>query len=492
MKDPIDLFSNIESYSNNKKINVFHTHIEISPYKKGEYFDLEKTLSVWNQVSPKYGKYEPLLYFIENDTIYIPKGVNTDVLERHFNCKVTNNYQPSRCQRMFDKYDIKLGPKDKIQEQSIDFLSQNRLPYCQYSLNLETSGGKTYCAIASFTKLNEKTLIIVNREYLSSHWKSEILKFTTIPEERIIQLDTDKIKKVIEYELEADVYIVLHQSLQAYARQNSWNDVNEFMSLAGIGIKIYDEAHEFISSSFIIDCFTNVKRTFYLTATLARSQYNENKMFKIMMSSACKFNDAMEEKEKKIHYIPLLYRSEIPIHYVIGMRTKSHGFSSYKFIDSALKNDPSNSFLNALYYALNESVERGNQILIVTPKKESVIQIEKFVRNIVGNSLSIGTIFSDNSAEKNLQNQSCDIISSTIKSCGTGFNPPNLQTIICGEPHTSEIMTHQLKGRLDRFKGEDTYFYDLIDKTIPHMQKIRNLHKDYMSTISKEVTEVDL
>ena len=478
-----------------KRIDVFHTHIEVSPYTKGEYFELEKALSRWEQKTKKFGKYEPVAYFINNETLYLPKGINIEILENKFGCKATINYNFGiKEQKMSNKYDVLLPPKDEIQDESVKFLTSSEefrgtAPFCQYTLNLETSGGKTYCAINSFTKMGVKTLVIVNREYLSSHWKSEVMHFTNIPEDRIIQVDGSTIPKILEAEIEGDVYIMMHQTIQTYARTNGWREIDEFMRIAGIGVKIYDEAHEFISSIFLIDCFTNVKKTFYLTATFGRSNRQENKVFHLMLSSSCKFDDKSMERDKKIHYIVVNYKSNIPMKYVTGMKG-AHGFSAYKFIDAAIKHDSERKILHAIRYALSEALEHDGQILLITPKKESVEFMADFVSKMVGNSRTLGTIFSNNSEEVNLQNQNCDIICSTIKSCGTGFNPPNLQTIICAEPHSSRLMTHQLKGRLDRFKGQDTYFYDILDSNIPFMDNIKGYHLKELSKFAKEMNEV--
>ena len=478
------------------RIDVFHTHIEVSPYKKGDFKELEKVLSRWVQLNRKYGRYEPVGYIIENDTLYIPKGINIDTLENHFGEPVTVNYTATKSFKMSDKYDVIVGPRDKIQEKSIEFLTgtgdyYSRSGYCQYTLNLETAGGKTYCAIASLTKLGRKTLVIVNREILAFHWKKEIVKFTNIPEDRIMNVDTDSFKRVIECEMDADVYIIMHQTIQTYAKNYGWNDINEFMAIAGIGLKIYDEAHEFMTSTFMIDAHTNVERTFYLTATLGRSNAQENRCLNIILSASVKFDDKGEFKKQHIHYHPVLYRSSIPMK-VVTMMKNGKGFSAYKFIDGALKFDPANKFLYAVKYCILEAIGNRGQILLLSPKKESVEILEKFVREIVGIEYTVGTIYSNNTADKNHKNQMCDIIVSTIKSCGTGFDPPNLQTIICGEPHTSRIMTHQLKGRLDRFDGDDTYFYDLIDLNIPFMDNVRVAHSRMLEPMCKEVLEIEI
>ena len=478
-----------------KRIDVYHTHIEVYPYSKGEFFELEKTLSRWDQISKTYGQYRPIAYYIENGVLYIPKGINIEVLESKFGCKATINLKATKAMKMSSEYQVKIDPRSEVQRKSISFLTgtdeyHSRSGYCQYCLNLETSGGKTYCAISAMAKLGVKTLIFVNREILVHHWKKEIMKFTDIPDEKIMLIDTESISRILEYELDADVYIVMHQTVQAFAKNNSWNDIKEFMSIAGIGIKIYDEAHEFMSSIFTIDCNTNVAKTFYLTATLGRSNRQENKCLNIMLSASAKFNDSDEVKRKHIHYHPIIFQSAIPLKLIALMKT-GHGFSSYKYVVAALKYDIKHQYLNAIKYCIEESAGREGQILIVTPMKDAVRAIEEYVESLAcARHASVGTIFSDNPEEVNLDNQHCDIIISTIKSCGTGFNPPNLQTIICGEPHTSRIMTHQLKGRLDRFKGDATYFYDLIDKSIPFMDNVESAHQKELEPMCAEVAPI--
>ena len=49
-----------------RRIDVYHTHIEIFPYKKGEFFDLEKVLSRWDQISKKFGKEMANKLFVTN------------------------------------------------------------------------------------------------------------------------------------------------------------------------------------------------------------------------------------------------------------------------------------------------------------------------------------------------------------------------------------------------------------------------------------------
>lgn len=477
------------------RIDVYHTHIEVYPYTKGDCFELEKMLSKWVQINSKRGKYEPVGYLIQNRVLYLPKGINIQSLEATFQSIATLHKEPNKAEKMLERYSVMVPPRSEVQTESVDFLSSNNkfssgASYCQYTLNLETAGGKTYCGIAAFTKLGLKTIVIVNREFLSTHWKKEIMHFTTIREDRIMMLDSDMMKKVMNGEADADVYIAMHQSLQSFARKHGWYELNELFKICGIGVKVYDEAHEFMSSIFKIDCFTNVKKTFYLTATLGRSDKKEHRILNTMLSASYKYDDKSETKVKRIQYFIIWYNGCIPMQYVIAMKN-SKGFSPYKYIEAALGLDPANGLKSAFIYALGLALEHRGQILIVTPKKKSVIYIAELVRFVIGENRTIGTIFSDNSEEVNHQNQFCDIISSTIKSCGTSFNPPRLQTIICMEPHKSSIMTHQLKGRLDRFPGdEDTYFYDIFDMNIGEMKFMEIEHRRTMESFAKNITEI--
>lgn len=468
----------------NKTLNVYYTHCEIHPYKKGEFFPLEKSLSKWDQKTLKYGEWVPVGYFIEDETLYLPKGVSIDALESDFGLTPTVNIPKRKSQDMSDKYDVLYPPRSEVQAESVKFLTAGS--YNQYCLNLETSGGKTYCAIASLAIIGKKTIVLVNRELLADHWKSEIMKFTNIPGEKIMRVTSDNIDDVIEYEREADVYIAMHQTIQAYVRANGWESLNTFMEMAGIGLKIFDECHEYIKSMFYIDAHTNIARTFYLTATVGRSNTNERAVLNTILARSVRYTN-LSDVERKINYIAIKYKSEIPMKYITSCRTMK-GFSPVKYIDVALEKDPQKYIMQALDYVMAESVSRNGQILIVVPKKSAVKYIYDVLnRVIVGKT--VGTIYSDNTKEVNLRNQTCDVIVSTIKSCGTGFNPPNLQTLICMEPHSSEIVTHQLKGRLDRCKEDESYFYDILDEAFTDISRMGWKHMKYFKNVAISVDE---
>ena len=54
------------------EVRIFHSHIEVYPYEKGECPTIEKMLSKYIKMNNGYGKYEPMAYYIENNKEFSP------------------------------------------------------------------------------------------------------------------------------------------------------------------------------------------------------------------------------------------------------------------------------------------------------------------------------------------------------------------------------------------------------------------------------------
>ena len=50
------------------EIRVFHSHIEVFPYKEGDCPEIEKMMSVWD---PKTFKRDKIGFYILNDVLYL-------------------------------------------------------------------------------------------------------------------------------------------------------------------------------------------------------------------------------------------------------------------------------------------------------------------------------------------------------------------------------------------------------------------------------------
>lgn len=483
------------------EIRVFQTHVEVYPYTKGDWPDMEKFYSIFVTRGPR-SFYKPFCYFIEGKTLYLPKGVNILSLEVALGVQATYVRTSTKFDKMSKPYCLKSSPKES-QIDAIKFLTSsdrflNTARYSQFVLQCPTSFGKTYCCIASVVRLGVKAAIFTTKETLVDHWRDEFLLHTNIPSDKIVLIQGHaSMEKVISGEINGDVYVITHQSINSAVRIHGKAFVTEFFECAGIGVKVIDEVHEYLASTMKIDCITNIWKNFYLSGTLARSRYRETKILLSMFSSAASYEPPANDSsaELKLIYIQTYYKSTLPEEFVITMKGR-YGFSAYKFIESSIQHDDSQAILSAIISILDKHIREEpdrypGQILLVTPSKNSV---EFFYRTLLRRYRDVGKIYSDVSSEERADAMSKRIICSTIKSCGTGFNVPNLQTVICGEPHMSHILTKQLKGRLDRYSvpGKDVYFYDLFDMNIPYFEDIQKAHLRVLKNYAKKIDTIFL
>ena len=61
-----------------KEFRIFPTHMEIHPYKKGEYPGLEKMCSTSFDMTTHSRK--PIGFVIEDDTLFVPRGVSINYI----------------------------------------------------------------------------------------------------------------------------------------------------------------------------------------------------------------------------------------------------------------------------------------------------------------------------------------------------------------------------------------------------------------------------
>lgn len=455
------------------EIRVFHSHIEVYPYNEGDCPQIEKMLSKYIRVgnNNNYGKYEPMAFYVENNILYLPRGINASLLEKYFNAT------PVPVAKYDDYTKIKKGvalypPKSKIQEKSIDFLCGTNdyvysSRYSQLGLNIDTGDGKTFGTVTAILKMKIKAIIITHQEKLKSQWISTFSDMTSFPIENLCNISgTGVIDDIMKGKINAEIYCVNHQTIAAYAREHGWTSIRKFFQKIKVGIKVFDEAHKFFENIFMIDNFSNTYKTIYLTATFGRSDAKEKSIYNKAFSSLARFGEETinyEEKRKHIIFVVVYYKSK-PAYGILPTVKNKFGFSSYKYIDYALSEE-SNSLRKVLYQILEKTKNIEGKTLILSPKTESVDIIAKNVEDYTGKE--VGIIHSKNGVSNNEESKTKDIISSTIKSVGEGVDIKGLRILIDLEPVTSKLLADQVRGRLREYsEDDDTYLFYPVDTTI--------------------------
>lgn len=483
-----------------KKIRVYHTHIEISPYELGENERFERMLSIW--IDAEY-RFDPIGYHVHNNILYIPRGVDTYILQKEFNSTPFIVRKPDEYEIITDRIDMKLPPKNRIQEESIDFLTGegdfvNTTSYSQQALILDTGDGKTYTTTNAITKLKMKAIIITHQDKIKQQWIETFLSKTTVDKNRLINISgSDAIERIMKNRLEGDFYFVNHQTLNSYGKHNGWDAIQKFFKKISVGVKVFDEAHLSFKNVLLIDFFTNTKKTFYLTANFGRSDSKEERLFKKCFASVYKFGEHTknyEEKRKHIVYVPVLYQSN-PSFNQLQMASNMYGFSVLGFIKYALYEDYDNTMIHNFFEIFDIANRLEGKILITVPKIDDTKYIQDLIIKKYKNlNKTVMTINSKNSKEENdTAKIDADIICSTIKSCGTGVDIQGLRVVINLEPFSSNITTNQLSGRLREYSEEkDTYFFDLIDTAFPTCERQYKTKLSYLKKKCKAIKVMKL
>ena len=478
-----------------REIKVYRTHIEVFPYMQGECKSIEDSYSVYD---PIFYKTIPVAYTVYNDTLYLPRGTSIPYLERTFGTKAVLDGSSDLIKSIKIKSIIE--PRSRIQREAVDFLcSKDRFTKGEYkpqlSLNLEPGDGKTIAAILSICKKYKcKTIIILHQTKLKNQWRAEFHKASNISDDKIVDIvGSNMMDQIANKDISGDIYLVNHQTIHAYAALYGWDKVKKFFAVTGIGLKVFDEAHKYFSNIMFIDFFSNTNKTIYLTATFTRTQYKEKYMFKRAFSNCYRFGEETSNYEEKRHHVIdyyVMYNSNPDPSIVPGMYNK-YSISSFKYIDYSLHYDENMMMYKVIKMVIDKTKALRGKTIITSPKIESSEIIANYIANNFDKTVSI--VNSSKSREDNESATNADIISSTIKSLGTGIDIKGLRILINVEPFTSEANMTQLKGRLREFSSDDdTFFFDIVDVGFTDIKRMGEIRKRTMKKFAKEIRIIDL
>ena len=479
--------------SSSKTIRVYRSHIEVYPYAEGECPQIEKMYSKWDDVSHSYIR---IAYYISDNILYLPRGTNLSQLAHLFNCTPILVPKSDQSQKLSNPIEMRYGPRDRIQTESIEFLTcsgnfTKGLQHSQFGLNLDTGAGKTFCMISAIAVLNLKAIIITHKTNLKKQWIDEFLSKSDISEDAIMDIDgSADIEAIMCGEKSADIYMVNHQTITSYARNNSWEKVHLFFKKIAVGIKVVDEAHKYFQNSLMLDFFSDVKMSYYLTATFTRSDPKEIRIFQKAYSSLYRYGEETinyEEVRKYIVLCVVMYRSHPDFSVVKKIVNGAYGFNSYRYIDYTLKQDTQHTMMKVIKKIIDRVENIEGKILITSPKIESVELIAKELK--YETDKSIGVVCSKYTNEENKDViKNADIISSTIKGLGEGDDIKGLRILINTEPIGSKALVDQLRGRLREYsKEEDTYMFYLIDTSIGYTYEMFKRVKSVFDKKCKEI-----
>lgn len=470
-------------------IEVKHSSIVIHNYKLGDCSKLEKLLSAWDNVSFNY-IWQNFYYNEEDQTLIIPRGMDIKYIQYLFQDKeLFVNKVPAKSNKA--TFTCTIEPRDKDQIDSINFLTDTT--NSQKMLSLNTGEGKTYCTINALSQLKKRAMIIVDKDKIMQQWKSEILKFTDLEEDDIYLISgSQSINKIMDNKSDPNykIFIASHRTLASYAGEN-WDAITRFFNKIKIGCKVFDEAHVEVKNIFMLDSFTNVAQTIYLTATPSRSNPLEDKVYQLSFKEMPKYGleNKFNEPHNIIYYIS--YDSKPEMSVVARCKTKrgfdTNTFSNYTF------NQNYDQFFDIICKLLNITLKHSGKTTIILHKNDHIEKLKKNLEEVYeGIEIGIfsGLITNKNEREKELNKK---IILSTDKSMGKAVDIKDLQFVIMTVPTSSKVVAEQTLGRLRKLPdGRNTIYFDLTDVGFKSCLNQRKSRRQLLDLKAKKIKLLNL
>ena len=475
------------------KIVVHRTYIAIEDYNLGDNKSLEYSLSIFDKT---YHKFEHIGYNYDaaNRILKIPRGVSVQKLENGFHSIAQVDYNFTPYYNFATPIGLKYSPRDNDQLEAIKFIVgmgkyQINKKKSMLSLNLNTGKGKTYCTIASIAYMGLTSMVISPMSDLMDQWINFFIEYTDIDPKRIYRIaGSPSIDKLFTRSPGSyDIYICSHDTLNSYGKNNGWQTVNELFAYLGIGVKVFDEAHLNFENMFAIDCSTHVYKTLYLTATMGRSDREEDQIFQTYFNGTPYIDLFHEDTDPHTSYIAIKYNSK-PSPLDIEGCINGYGLKRYAYTNYVVDQP---NFECILYILMEKIMKSKGKWLIYVGTNEAIIKVRDWIYthypSMVG-LVGIYTSIVDPEVKANQLNK--PIILSTTKSAGAAMDIKGLvKTVNLAEPFRSRVLAQQTLGRT---RADKTQYLDIVDLGFDQTRRFYNFKKPIFNKYALDCKEIIL
>jgi superfamily II DNA or RNA helicase len=371
----------------------------------------------------------------------------------------------------------------------------------------------TFMACYAAIKIGLRTLIIVPTTGIKNQWAETLTGMFKVPADKVITVNNPR----DFINVKGDFVVVSQASLAAL---NKTYDLEKIMKVNKFGIKVIDEVQMWFHNIIKIDGSCNIANNWYLTGTFGRSADDQNALYQKMFGDLKIFRE-LDKKPTLFDRKPGNVYGMKP-HMNVKMIWTHSGLTpeEIKKVTSSMryseregkwmrfgisipaytqlvipKDGRMTKFLSKLLATIkmaNKEVTYG-KMLVLVPTISSVEVVAKYLKEMYPN-LKIGTIHSKNSKQFNDNAKAeSDIMVSTVKSSGTGFDVKDLSKLVVGEQFKSWILADQVSGRLRRRPdGQDTYMWDVVDADIKQLRAWGNVRAGILKKKSKSFKVVEL
>lgn len=457
-----------------EKIIVRNTCIIINDYELGDSPQLEESFRVYDPITHKFSFFG-LYYDAENKKLYLPAGLDLWKIRKYFD----QAYYKRESHHPFQNLEnvlIKYKPRDEQQQEALrfmvgvnDYVNNQYAP--QLSVNLNTGKGKTYCSIATVCFFKIKSMIITGSNSLLSQWADEVVRYTNISYNEILQISgSDSINMILagrsQKAANAKIFLCTHGTLKSFGDTYGWDKVYELFEVLGIGMKFFDEAHTHFENMLMIDFFTNVFRTYYVTATPGRSNWKENRIYQLSIKNVPGIDLFDQDNDPHTSYIAIKWNSK-PTPQQISRCKNKYGLDRMRYIDYVTNQS---TFYDMLRVIMELVIKCKGRVLFYIGTNDGILRVYWWISQNYPEFLGdIGIFTSLLSPQEKLKEKQKKLLLSTTKSAGLGEHIEGLKmTIVLAEPFKSEILARQTLGRT---RDSGTVYIELVDMAFVYIKR---------------------
>lgn len=483
-------------------VEIRSSCIVLHNYHYGDNERLERMLSLWDKQRHKF--YSVARYYDNiNKDLYVCRGLDMWIILPSFAKDIVSYTRPDNFEQT-GQILLNTQPRDERQIEAIKFCvgaeqyHQNR-EATQIHLNIVTGGGKSFIAVFCFAFYSVKSIVITSSVSWLKQWKDKILEYTNLRVDEIYLISgAASIEKLFNGSIDRrriKFYLATHSTLNMYGKNNGWDKLRKLFQDLKIGIKIYDEAHLYFDNICRIDFFTNVWKTYYLTATPSKSDFMQNKIYQRCFSTVPKINLFDEVNDPHTSYLAILFNSR-PTAFDIQKcsNANQYGFSIIEYINYFSQTEIYYKLLQIVLVHCFADMNQDERVLIYIGKNDVIMNTYYWLRYHYYN-ISIGIYTSLVKEDKQTQLEST-IILTTSKSAGVLLDIPKLKkVVIFCEPFNSPVLAQQILGRT---RNKDTEMIELVDCGFQRIQewylnKKRNVYHKYATQVNEvSYTEAEL
>jgi superfamily II DNA or RNA helicase len=416
-----------------------------------------------------------------NNILYLPRYIYYNYPHTKLNITTDNTWNIKYFNNNIEFNGILKSNQSKISDYILSRIKNNK----KIGIIKASPGfGKTVLGIYIASKLNYKTLIIVDKDMLitgEDQWIDSILKFTNIKKEQI-GIIRGNIFTANENSL---IVFGMVQTFISKIKTDFENFYNKIKNL-GINLVIFDECHKTAAAPNYAKCslFFNTPNILGLSAT----PYNNN-LHNIMITNT--IGDVIinnDTYELEPIYVIAKYNSEINEKQQ-SIVLRCNDYIKRRGIYNKLISNSKNLY-NIVHKLTSTLLKMGHRVLIIGWTKVQIINTsEKLTNNGITNRKYYGD-------SKTVDKENDTVIITTYKHGSDAMNIKKISSLIIMCPLSGTISLIQCSGRILRESPDkiQPIVFQLIDDSFNGMfiNEIPKIKKIIQNEFKCEIKEINI